>query len=270
MATTLAVAYDPNISKVQCSVTGVVGTANYVVVQRLVNGPWRPAGGGAPLPLASNATAVADYEFLPNVVNTYRARAHQTNGTLLETSSSVTVTPSQDRVWVKSIGRPFLNRAVTLNDPGEAERRSRSTAFDIVGRRTPIAVNDVHSSRVRTITLVAEDQEEADLIDLLTSVGDTLFVQVPPDGPMPSVYAIVGDTKITPTSRRAGTRATGRRFVELPLTEVAAPDATVAPQAATWQTVLNVYASWSALSAAHSTWQSVGQLIGSPTDVVVG
>lgn len=180
------------------------------------------------------------------------------------TQESDDITPAPDRVWVKSIPRPFLNRAVTVQDYSEITRSSRSGVFDVVGRSFPVAVTDVAGSRRWTLHLLAADLTEARLLDLLAASGDPLYIQVPLGCDVPGGYVVVGDT----TERRPARRSL-RRILSLPCTEVAAPDAAIVGSTVTCATVLATYATCADVLLAHPTCLDLLTLIGDPDEIEV-
>lgn len=180
------------------------------------------------------------------------------------TQQTNSITPTLTTVWLKFIARPFLNRSITLGDWGDIERTSRSAVFDVVGRREPIGVTETHGSRRVTITAIAATQDEADAIDLATSLGDAVFLHTPADCGVPTLYAVIGDTAVSRRARRAT-----RRVVELPLIEVSPPGPDVIGTAGTWATVLANYATWQVVLSTFTDWQEVAELVGSANDVIV-
>lgn len=180
------------------------------------------------------------------------------------TRDTSTITPALDGVWLKSLARPFLNRQVTVTDWSEITRPTRTGIFEVVGRTTPIAVSEVRGSRRWTLDVVTTTAAEASDMDLLLASGDLQFIHTPADCIVPGGYVSVGDT----SQARLGPRSVKNVF-SLPLTEVAAPGADVVGATITWQGLLNLYGSWSAVLAAHATWASLLELIGSPSDVIV-
>ena len=240
-----------------------LGTAS---VQRSTNGiTWAPVRGGSGLDGDAGATvSVDDYEFTPGVVNHYRVQvADPVSGAVLFTEGE-SITPVLDTIWLKSMARPFLNRPVTLTAYSDIARGSRNGVFDIVGRTLPVAVTDVRGSRAMTITVMVPSVSEADDLDQVLASGDPILLHVPPDCPIPGMYAVVGTVSISRRSMR-GTR----RYLELPLTEVAAPGPDVVGDTVTWQSIVNAFATWDDLVAAEATWHDVAERIGDPGEVVV-
>lgn len=175
-----------------------------------------------------------------------------------------TVTPAMTRIWIKNIQRPYLNRIVTVTNWSSVERPARAGVFEIVGRSYPVAVTDLRSSRRYTLTVTTVDLDAAEDLDACLSAGEPVLVHVPGDCPVPGMYAVIGTTMIDRHSHR-----TLRRFHDLPLTEVAAPESVIVGTTVTWQGVINAFATWADLIAGEPTWSDVLDRIGTPTDVVV-
>lgn len=174
------------------------------------------------------------------------------------------ITPALDGVWLKSISRPFLNRQVTVSDWSEATRPARGGVFNVVGRSYPVAVSDVRGSRQWTIVLFTETLDEADVLDLVLASGDALLVHTPAAFPGRGGYVVVGDT----TEAYPGPGNPERLFT-LPVTEVAAPDATVVGATATCQSILNSFATCADVLAEFATCADLLDFVANPEDVIV-
>ena len=177
------------------------------------------------------------------------------------------ITPNIDRIWIKNIQRPFLNREITLVGQSEQQRSSRSALFDIVSRSDGIAVTELRGSPRFSISIKTETVSEADDFDLVLSVGDVVFIQTPPGCPRPlrTGYYLIGDTN----EGRGTSIRSPRRYFTLPLTRCAAPNPTLVGTTVTWQGVINAFATWTELIAAEPTWADVLTRIDEPSDVVV-
>lgn len=236
-------------------------------VERSVNGStWTPVRGAISVPVSGSLTgAVDDYEFVPDMPNTYRARVLNNLGVTVQTHTSAGITPTLDAVWIKSVPRPFLNRPVTVVDFSEVQRPARNGVFDVVGRSLPVAVTDVRGSRRYELTVLVDDQADADEFDQILAAGDPVFVHVPTDSLVPaSMYAVIGDT----TRARVG-RTSRKVTFDLPLTEVAAPGPDVAGETILWTSVVTASATWQAVVAGDDTWLRLLEGVGSPADVIV-
>ena len=182
----------------------------------------------------------------------------------MTSQSSAPITPDLGTVWLKNLSRPYLNRPVTVTDWGDVEREARNGVFSIVGRTMPVAVTDLRLSRTVELVLTTPTLAEAEELDLCLASGDPILVHVPADCPIPGMYAVVGNVAI---SRREPRSA--RRYLTLPLTEVAAPGPDVVGATNTWSSVLATYATWADLIAANPTWQDLLDGVADPEDVVV-
>lgn len=211
---------------------------------------------------------VDDYEFPDNQLITYRIRTYTTSGILVQTSTCQIEVDLQD-VWFKSIGRPFLNQQIyCVLNPSPITRTARNGVFPVVGRSYPIAVTDVRSSRQVALQVVTRTLAQRQDLDLLLASGDPIFVQTPTGHPLPTMYAVVGDSvEARPVRNRDCDN--DWRLWDIPLIEVVAPGPDVVGSTATWQTVINTYATWSAVLAAHSSWASLLELVADGSEVLV-
>jgi hypothetical protein len=178
---------------------------------------------------------------------------------------STSTTPPLDRVWLKHPQRPFLNRSVTAVDWSPVRRAARTGVYPVIGRSLPVAVTDLRGPRQWTLTLMTESLAAADELDTILSSGGVVHLHVPDGCPFPGGYYTIGDTEL----RRGQSVRSERRYIDLPLTEVAAPASSVVGTTYTWQGVINDYSSWADLIADNTTWADLLEHIGDPTDVVV-
>lgn len=249
-----------NFSSAYATIDRTVDNVNYTTVR-----------GATEVPITTGCElerTVDDYEFPVGREITYRTRVFNADGSLA-TTFTCTITVNLDSVWIKSIGRPFLNRRVNcVLNPSPITRPARNGVFDIVGRSFPIAVTDVRGSRRVTVSVVTQTTQEREDMDLLLASGDPVFYQTPANYPLPTMYAVIEDTA---ESRPVLNRTCNNdwRLFELPSIEVAAPSADVVGATGTWQTVVNTYATWADVLAAHSSWSSLLELIGDGSEVIV-
>lgn len=260
---TVTLTYDAALARVRIAVTDAF-TADHIVIQRQSNGvTWTTVRGASALEASS--ASVDDYEFSPNVINTYRARSYSAADSLLGTESN-TITATIDRVWLKSVARPFLNTEITVQDFSPISRRSQSGLFTVPGRSFPIRVGDVSSSRSWTLTALTRTQAEARSLEYLAAAGDVVNVQVPPAYDIPGGYVDLGDMTITRFSRALSDE---RRLISLPLTEIAAPSPDIIGYASTWAGILADFGTWADVLAAFPTWADVLEYVADPSVVIV-
>lgn len=181
------------------------------------------------------------------------------------------ITPVLDRVWLKSIKYPFLNRPVDCPDYGDITRTFRGGVFDVQGRSMPIAVTDLKRSRAWTMTILTHSMEEARDMDLILAANQIMFIHVPcedigcgPVAAVPGGYVVLIDTVQHRMIRGSHTR----EYI-LPIREVVQPDAQIIGATMTWRAVLNTYGSWNAVVASNPTWLDLLRDVASPDDLVV-
>lgn len=176
------------------------------------------------------------------------------------------VTPVLTNVWLKNLGKPFLNRILTVTDFSEVEQPSRSGSFVIVGRRDEIAVTEVRGGNRYTLTVKTETDAEAEDLKAVLALGDTVLLHLPHDYKrFPGGYYLVGKL----VTRRAQSIRSPRRYHDLPLNQVAAPSSVLVGTTVVWQNIISSFATWADLIAAEPTWGDVMDRIGTPADVVV-
>lgn len=249
--------------------TNVVGSA---IVDRTTDGvTYTTVRGASDIGITTGCELeriVDDYEFPVGELTTYRVRGRYEDGTVA-TTTTCQIEVDLDQVWLKSIGRPFLNRPIDcVLNPTPIVRRARNGINPIVNRSYPVAVTDLRSSREVPLQLVTQTTQERQDLDLLLASGDPVFVQTPLAYPLPTMYAVIGDTaEARPVRNRRCDN--DWRLWDLPLTEVAAPGPDVVGSTSTWQTVINTYTTWADVMTAHSSWASVLELIGDGSEVIV-
>jgi len=179
-----------------------------------------------------------------------------------------TVTPSlQDvtgveKVWIKNLQRPYMNTA--LSTPVgliTVKRAARAGVFPVVGRSVAVAVTDQRLGKELTLGARVESANERDRLELVLKSGEPILLHIPPGIiRLKSMYAVIGDDEYDDETVT----------YTLPLTEVAAPDASIVGNTVTWTDVVATYATWADLIAAKATWAAVLDSVGSPTDVITG
>ncbi len=179
-------------------------------------------------------------------------------------SQTANLTPVLDRVWIKSITRPFLNRAFTVTDWSDPERDGRGAAFGAVNRSLPIGVTDIGGSRRFDLDLYTPTTDDRRTLDYVLASGDILFIHTPANCEVPGGYYLVEGSG----ERRPHRRATSRVYT-VPLKETGPPGPDVVGSTNTWAAVLGLYASWADLIAANPTWADLLARIAAPTEVIV-
>jgi hypothetical protein len=254
----LTATFDPILSRVRLAGT-VLDDGSVALFERSRNGVyWTTVRGGTAVSITVGDTAALDdYEFVPAALNYYRVTA----GADVFTT---TINPAQTAVWLKSITRPFLNRAVEVVRHGDIRRQARNGIFEVRGRSDPIAVTDVRSSRRWEMTVMAQTVSDADALELVFASGDPLYVQTDGTRDIPGGYVVVDDLERS----RYGV-ASVRRYFTLPMRNVAAPGPDVVGVTSTWETLVAEFGTWADVLAAFGTWADVVDYVADPSVVIV-
>ncbi len=264
----LTVTYDPTLARVRINATAVYVGGRVELLRYdtplLVNG--QAVRGGSVDPMDVQDLRVDDYEFTDGVLNTYQLRVYDGADTLLYTLTAA-VTPALGGIWLKNLGRPYLNRQVTVTGFGDVAAPARGGVIDVIGRRNSVAITDVRGPRRYDLVLRAADLDEADTLDLALSFGDPVFVHVPAGCLVPrSMHAFVGDVTSTRPPRHDSTA----RYFTLPLTEVDAPDGSIIGTTVTCAGILAAFPTCAAVLAAFPTVLDMLDYVSAPSDEVVG
>lgn len=203
---------------------------------------------------------VEDYEVPIGTRVWYRAIWYDPSGVdtvrVLTRMANAPVLSDPDYVWFKSPGIPALNTRVMMEAPVKWSRASRSTRYDIVGRKNPVHVTGVRGGRTSSLPILVWDRDSNDLFDSLLDSGLPVLIQAMPGfGLDTNTYLAVGEAEVEPLSPDA--RDEGWRWT-LEVTEINRPAGGLQGSAlSTWQTILDEYATWETLFDAHTTWADV-------------
>ena len=177
------------------------------------------------------------------------------------------VTPALTACWIKDPLAPYLNRQVRTTGIADVTNASRSGTFDIIARTLPVAVTDLYGGRKSTLTVwTADPASMADLHDCQMN-GSVKFLHAPAGSRAADLtgYYVFGDLS------KQYIAATGKsRRLVLPLTEVAAPSATLASVTGTYNSVLTQYATYNTLLAAKATYNDLLAIVGTPSEIITG
>lgn len=237
-----AFTFGPEVNKVRVS-------------RRPIGGRYELVRGGEVSVLSDGhmARLVDDYEYPAGVSCEYLIEGLDDQAVVRAQATVLRHPPSGgDRAWLKFVADPGSNQPVTLTDWSEIGRKSRTGLFEVLDREDPIAVSSVHSSRTFSVEVVCENVDETNRLDQALRRGIPCYLQVPAQLPLPSIYASIGDY-----SWRRPARRSQRAIFTIPLTEVAAPVATISDPAVTWADVLATYPTWRDVLGAVPTWRDL-------------
>lgn len=255
-------------ARVLLQATGVTGATSCVISYRLSGATaWNVVRGAGSVavsadaippqyqhdpPVGQDGTATIEYQLVPNT------------GATLTTSVAISVA---DQAWLKFVGFPFLNRALTIVDYSDVQRDGRSALNNVINARTPIGVGEFMGPRTVDVTLRLNTWADWRALDDALSIGGVLYLLADEQTlGLPVMYAMATSVK----TARSAKHFSERRYVTISLTEVTQPGYAYAGSIGTWQTVLNNYATWAAVAAAQPTWGDLLMLAGAAGDVIVG
>jgi hypothetical protein len=185
------------------------------------------------------------------------------------TSQQSSITPVLDGIWLKSLGRPFLNRQLACDpDPGTITRDGHGITSSVIGRSLPIGTSAVRGARQLTINVSVPTIDDRIAMNVIIGTGDPLFIHAPARSPLPTMYVVVDDTNEERPLLTRGCQQDWRRFI-LPFRESAAPGSGVIGSSSTWQTVIDTYVDWSTVLANKATWLALIDLVGNVSEVIV-
>lgn len=215
-------------------------SAESQIIWRTVGDAWHTITAGTSA-WSGGAAAVSKARLMYMVPRPYTNR---------ETS---VITPVLDSVWIKNVRRPSLNRKITVTGVSDITRPARVSIVDVIGRTYPVAINDVRGSQRLTLSVSVPSLAAAADFDNAMLTGHTVFIQGPELAcAVPTLYATVGDT----TQRKTSARGV-RRYFDLPLTEVAAPESTVYSDTFVYADVLATYATIADVVAANASYSAL-------------
>lgn len=271
MTVSITAAYNPDLSRIQLTASDTAGTAAYYSIDRdeessafLVAQPVRAA---TLIPYTPSAVLhVDDYEFADGIPNSYRFRTY-TSAKALLSAATTTITPSIGVAWLTSPLSPFLNMKLNAVDYDAPVFPSRGQAFNVLGRRAPVAVTEVQGGRQMSVTVFASGIAQRRAYETFFSFGTVIYLQTPINGALPdSGWFMVGDVE----EQREGSHLEQGKFLKVPLTEVARPDPSVAGYTANYQAVDSSFATYAILDAAFATYGDLSRYVASPTHAIVG
>lgn len=245
--------------RVEVEVTGIVGGA--ITVERIVDGDATAVRGALNAPV-STGFLVVDYELPFTTDVTYRV----TDGAGTVTTERVIVYPPfmdrYDLVWIQDPLKPESARNVMVErDSLQSWALSRElNLLKTRGSSLPIASGGRLSGRSSVpLRLISEsDQETADLIGFFSEATVFLARTIGPL-PMPrAAYFAIETLGVAPEMADVNPYSPVTwTYLDMSLTQVRAPAASVVVPVFTWQDVIDNYTSWDDLIATKATWADV-------------
>jgi hypothetical protein len=269
----LGAAYLGDLSRVRLTADSLGATATYATVERSANETlWDTVPGGVALMVTSQEALLDDYEFHADAETHYRITSFDdADAQQAQFTTSITV-DLDGQVWLKSRRYPLLNQVVQVVDYGDIDMAARSTVLPVAGRSLPTGLGDLSGGRDHPLVVATETDAQNARLQLSLRAGGFWFVHVPTDPPVDregnallpgSMHVRIGTVRVA----RLGGVSRFQHYL-LPLVEVQPPSPLDVGITLTWETVRRLYGSWTAVWAAHSTWRSLWDTIGDPSDVV--
>jgi hypothetical protein len=189
-------------------------------------------------------------------------------------ADTVTITPAQDDVFLKSITYPMLNRELDCVDWDELTRNARTAFFDIKGRHEILGIADVGSSATFALTFITYSKAENRAVVSLLTYGGLLLLQPPGDNEdedCPTAYSGTPEGYVMADGNYTQSRTVYGKPMWLwtvTFTRVAAADTTsIIPTTITWAQLWEIIGpdgTWEDAWALWSTWQEVWLTAGNP------
>jgi hypothetical protein len=252
--------YDRRRGRIRVSASGLAASAVRVIIysRPLGTSRWAVVRGGRVAVVAGALQhPVDDYEYRAGSGMEYRVDALDTTEQQPQhviQSVRITVTDTEERVWLKFIPAPWTNLPVELVvDDWELSRDARSDIHDVAGTSPPVIVSDVHGSIRTNVRLRTPDAASLAALQRALGQGAPAYLQVPDSIPFPTMYVGIGNF----SSRRWGGRNSTRYVTTVDLVEVAAPPPSVVPASLTWGVFAQQYATWGEAAAAYDRWSDV-------------
>lgn len=206
---------------------------------------------GGPAELIGGGWVGQDYEAPLDDAFSYTARAD--SGATVSAGSFVI--PSDERVWLKHPGKPYLNMRTDVTNQPALARGSDTGVFRVLGRSAPVTVSRRRDSGTGVVELVTETADELAQMLALCDDGTPLLLQTPGGTSWGSRYIAVTQLDELP---RYGYGYDHARLWGMSFQLVDAPVGSAVSVGNTWADVLSAYPSWLAMAQAAS-WQDVLQ-----------
>ena len=183
---------------------------------------------------------------------------------------SVSVTPAQEEVMLKSVEFPSLNRALDCVDWDALTRNSRAGFFNIKGRHEILSIADVGSSATFNLTFITRSRAENRAVVALLSFGGVLLLQPPGDSDEDCQFGTfdgIPGGYVTPSASVQNHSVHGQPIWQwtVTFTRVAAPPADIVGTTITWQQLWEIIGpegTWEDVWATWPTWQALWSTTG--------
>jgi len=256
MADVFEVTADGSTASVR--IVASIATADYLMVERQVNGKWESVRVMNPWGAAS-AAGVRDMECPLETDVMYRVTGYDANdfsvGQL--TAGPVNV-PATTGDWLRPITRPLEGMRIWVESYPSLSREARVGTFDVLGSAERVALTAVRGLPKGQLTLVTmTDTERVAMLQLLAS-GEPLVFLTPLNHGVGRQYLVVFNAVENRVTNYALEEA--RRWT-LEVEEIGYPAGQTAQwRFQTWDDVKADNTDWDDLAASYLTWLSVPEV----------
>ena len=254
---TITATYDALYDRMRLTISG--GGAGQTLRRADPNNVDSPVRSAEPLIYVGGGWAGDDYEFPHGATVTYEVV--EPTGIL---NGTVTVTtPVSRQSWLKSPNNPIQNVKIALVANPALRRVRRRGVHDVLGREDPIVVSDVQSSRTGTLELLTGNRDADEALGDALELSPVMLLVLPQNARMGSeTWVALGDVTETPLSPKFSTEAV-RRTVEF-TTVSRPPGGITGDPTASYQGVLDTYATYQQLRDGKATYLAVLRGVGTP------
>jgi len=211
-----------------------------------------------------------DYEIPIRTTCAYQAQIYNTDGTLWGVSNVAAATWDTDDDWLKDPGLPTRNMRITVAEMAEYDYETPTGVFTVQGRPSPIVVTDVRQAATGNLVLYTTSDNERDQLHLLTSTGNVLLMQTPPERGVRNMYLALQKVQ---ESRVMRLGVEVWRQWTLQYQEVESPAGPGLSGGPTYQDVVDGYSTYAAVVAGEVDYldlaEGVNVLVAPPPETIV-
>lgn len=177
----ITLTHDPLAARVRVVWTGSSSVTTVWRRAGRYNAPWTFVRGAYGADTSTGLLDVWDYEMpIDGVEIEYCSKT----GTAIPTESSpgfnlTTITVQAEYAWLRHLGIPSLNMPCIVQSIGDLSNPGRVSVYEPHGRKHPVVVHDVRSSRRGTVRLMTRSADESARMRAISDDGAPLLLQLP-------------------------------------------------------------------------------------------
>lgn len=251
--------YDDRRGRIRISAQGLAPEVVRAVVSHRRAGTTRWSevrGGRVAVSAGVFVRTVDDYEFSSGATMEYRIQglsSSEGEPDVIAQTRVIDVGPVLERVWIKFIARPFLNRRVELIGWSSTTQRARASRYDVANASLPVVITDRHLGREFSVDVAVHTIADREALRTSLAEGVPVLLHTPSTIACPTIYGSVGDfTYDRPSARSL------RSIFTIPLTEVASPPPSVVGVGLTYGVLASQAATYADVSELYPTYGDMG------------